>query len=66
MHTSKVVLTLRDWNLGGWYFSARTPQGTSNAHRVATLAGLTTPSEQHQVQNGSALDRLMPSCYNLS
>jgi hypothetical protein len=24
MHTSKVVLTLRDWNLGGWRFSART------------------------------------------
>ncbi|MCL7453681.1 MAG: hypothetical protein M8467_11615, partial [Anaerolineae bacterium] len=24
MHTSKVVLTLRDWNLGGWHFSART------------------------------------------
>jgi hypothetical protein len=30
MHTSKVVLTLRDWNLGGWHFSARTPLSPNN------------------------------------
>jgi hypothetical protein len=67
MHTSKVGLTLRDWNLGGWHFSARTAEGQRHLRAIpgqctARMPGLLPhPERAPSIQDHEAVSGLLQS-----